>query len=172
MTFHSVWLRPSRGDLQFLETIVRDLALRFDTPVFEPHATLIPDMERSAEELQPLVLSLAIGRKPLDIKIDGITATEAYFRSFYAELEKTPPLMNLKRDTIGISGMDDLASFVPHVSLAYGVHETPEKRVEMKRLSDALSGRSLRFDRMVIVSSSSMTPIDQWIVKNEIYLAG
>ena len=172
MTFHSVWLRPARGDLQFLETIVRDLALRFNTPVFEPHATLIPDMQRSAEELQPLILSLAMGRKPLDVRIEGLAATESYFRSFYAALEKTSPLMDLKRDTISISGMDDLTSFVPHVSLAYGVPDTPEKYDAMKRLSEALSGRSLRFDRMVIVSSSSMTPIDQWIVKNEIYLAG
>ncbi len=35
-----------------------------------------------------------------------------------------------------------------------------------------LVGRSIRFDRMVIVSSSSETPIDQWIVKHEVYLAG
>jgi hypothetical protein len=42
----------------------------------------------------------------------------------------------------------------------------------MQRLAKKLSGRKLRFDRLVIVSSSSETPIDEWHVKHEIQLKG
>lgn len=97
MTFHSIWLRPARDDLKFLESIVAELAGHFASPVFEPHATLVTDMKRSADELLPLVLSLAVGRKPLDILIENVTGTEAYFRFFYATLQKTPALMALKQ---------------------------------------------------------------------------
>ncbi len=172
MTFHSIWLRPALDDFRFLESIVTELAGRFASPLFEPHATLIPDMKRSADELLPLVLSLAAGRKPLDVRIEDVTGTEAYFRSFYAALQKTPALMALKQDTLGISGEKDITTFLPHVSLAYGVAGKASRETEMARLSSSLAGRNLRFDRMVIVSSSSETPIDQWIVKHEIYLAG
>jgi len=172
MTFHSIWLRPALDDFRFLESIVTELAGRFASPLFEPHATLVPDMKRSADELLPLVLSLAAGRKPPDVRIEDVTGTEAYFRSFYAALQKTPALIALKQDTLGISGEKDITTFLPHVSLAYGVADKALRETEMARLSSSLAGRNLRFDRMVIVSSSSETPIDQWIVKHEIYLAG
>ncbi|MBQ0707493.1 MULTISPECIES: 2'-5' RNA ligase family protein [unclassified Ochrobactrum] len=172
MTFHSIWLRPALDDFRFLESIVTELAGRFASPLFEPHATLIPDMKRSADELLQLVLSLAAGRKPLDVRIEDVTGTEAYFRSFYAALQKTPALIALKQDTLGISGEKDITTFLPHVSLAYGVADKALRETEMARLRRSLAGRNLRFDRMVIVSSSSETPIDQWIVKHEIYLAG
>ena len=172
MTFHSIWLCPARDDFRFLESIVADLAGRFASPQFEPHATLVPDMKRSADELLPLVLSLAVGRKPLDILVEDVTGTEAYFRSFYAALQKTPALMALKQDSLGISGEKDISAFLPHVSLAYGVADHALRETEMARLAKTLTGRSIRFDRMMIVSSSSETPIDQWIVRHEIYLAG
>ncbi|MHC5232120.1 haloacid dehalogenase [Brucella sp. LJL56] len=172
MSFHSIWLRPSRDDLKFLESIVTELAGRFASPKFEPHATLVPDMKRSADELLPLVLSLAVGRKPIDVQIEDVTTTKDYFRSFYAALQKTPALMALKQDALGISGEDDASTFLPHVSLAYGVADNALRETEMLRLAQSLTGRRLCFDRMVIVSSSSETPIEQWIVKHEIYLAG
>jgi hypothetical protein len=56
--------------------------------------------------------------------------------------------------------------------LAYGVEDTAQKQMEMQRLAKELSGRKLRFDRLVIVSSSSETPIDEWHVKHEIQLKG
>ncbi|WP_448785372.1 haloacid dehalogenase [Brucella intermedia] len=149
-----------------------DLASGFNSPIFEPHATLVPDMRRSADELLPLVLSLAVGRKPLDVLVDDVAGTEAYFRSFYAALQKTPTLMTLKQDSLDISGEKDISTFLPHVSLAYGVADHGSRDTEMARMARLLVGRSIRFDRMVIVSSSSETPIDQWIVKHEVYLAG
>ncbi len=172
MTFHSIWLRPARDDLRFLESVVTDLASGFNSPIFEPHATLVPDMRRSADELLPLVLSLAVGRKPLDVLVDDVAGTEAYFRSFYAALQKTPTLMTLKQDSLDISGEKDISTFLPHVSLAYGVADHGSRDTEMARMARLLVGRSICFDRMVIVSSSSETPIDQWIVKHEVYLAG
>jgi 2'-5' RNA ligase len=172
MSDHSIWLRPAHDDLVFLEKIVRDLSGLFNSPVFEPHATLVPDMNRSAEELLPQVVSLAIGRKPFELLIEDVTGSEAYFRSFYAALEKAPALMRLKQDSLEISGEASLQSFMPHVSLAYGVEDTTQKQTEMQRLAKKLSGRKLRFDRLVIVSSSSETPIDEWHVKHEIQLKG
>jgi len=172
MSDHSIWLRPAHDDLKFLVEIVRDLSQRFNSPVFEPHATLVPDMNCSAEELLPQVISLAIGRKPIDLLIEDVTGSEAYFRSFYAALEKTPPLMRLKQDSLEISSEASLQSFMPHISLAYGIDDSTLKQTEIQRLAKELSGRKLRFDRLVIVSSSSDTPINEWHVKHEIYLKG
>ena len=104
--------------------------------------------------------------------IEDVTGTEAYFRSFYAKLQKTPALMALKQDSLDISGEKDISTFLPHVSLAYGVADKASRATEIAHLTRSLAGRNLRFDRMVIVSSSSETPIDQWIVKHEVYLAG
>lgn len=172
MSNHSIWLRPAYDDLIFLARIIQDLSQRFDCPVFEPHATLVPDMKRSAEELLPQLMNLAGERKPLELLIENVTGTQAYFRSFYAALEKAPALMQIKQDSLKISDEASLHTFVPHVSLAYGVDDSALKRTELNRLTNELSGRTLRFDRLVIVSSSSDTPINQWHVKHEVYLEG
>ncbi|MFD1198862.1 2'-5' RNA ligase family protein [Brucella gallinifaecis] len=172
MPDHSIWLSPAYDDLVFLKEIIRNLSQRFNTPQFEPHVTLVPDMKCSAEELLPQVIRLAIGRKPLELQIENVTGNESYFRSFYAALEKTPVLMRLKQESLEISRDAGLKSFLPHVSLAYGVEDSEFKQAEMKRLAKELSGRKLRFDHLVIVSSSSHTPIDQWHLKHDIYLKG
>lgn len=172
MSEHSIWLRPAHDDLVLLKKIVQDLSQRFNSPVFEPHLTLVPDMRRSAEELLPQVISLALGCKPLELLIDDVTGSEAYFRSFYAALEKAPAVMRLKRDSLEISNEASLQSFVPHVSLAYGIKDSALKQTEILRLAKELSGRKLRFDCLVIISSSSNTPIDAWHVKHKIYLKG
>ena len=136
MSDHSIWLSPAHDDLIFLETIVRDLSKRFHSPAFEPHATLVPDMNCSAEALLPQVKSLAIGHKPLELTIDDVTGSEAYFRSFYAALEKAPALTRLKQDSLEISGEASLQSFMPHVSLAYGVDDSTIKHLSLIHISE------------------------------------
>lgn len=165
---HSVWLRPTAQDMVWLEAAVKDLSGRFGAPFFEAHATIISDVKMSAEQLLELITPIAAKHAPLALKIESVEQTEAFFRSFYARLDKSAPIMALKADCLAAVNNGTLDEFMPHVSLAYGVDDSDLKRSELQRFDKALAGHTIRFDSMVIVSSSSDTPIEDWVVKYEV----
>jgi len=169
--FHSIWLMPAAADAVLFDGIVRNLAEEFSVPVFQPHLTLVEDMPRSAAELQPLLEATAKGQGELAVRIDAVTGSDLYFRSLYAAFDKQTALMELKRRAIASFGVGDIASFMPHVSLAYGVADGAAKQAVIARLHAELADRMPAFDRVAIVSSSQHTPIEDWNVVAEVAFA-
>jgi len=169
--YHSIWLMPASADAVLFDGIVRNLAGEFSTPVFQPHLTLVEDMPRSPAELQPLLEVAARGQRELAVRIEAVTGSDLYFRSLYAAFDKLSALMELKRRAIASFGVGDIANFLPHVSLAYGVADGADKQAAIARLHMECAGRTVLFDRLAIVSSSQHTPIEDWKIVAEIALA-
>lgn len=164
---HSIWLMPRADDETRFATIVHELAERFDSPIFRPHLTLVEDMPRSCDRLVPLLDELALGEERIVSAIEAVDETPLYFRSLYARFAPVPALMALKRKAVGIFGVGSLDSFVPHISLAYGVSKSADKAASVSLLQAQLAGLEVEFDRVCIVSSSQGTPIDRWEIKAE-----
>jgi 2'-5' RNA ligase len=169
--YHSIWLMPPSDQEEAFAAIVRDLAKRFDSPVFQPHLTLVEDMPRGWEELKPLVDQLVDGMAVFEAPIETVEESELYYRSFYARFPVTPQLKLLKERVVGIFGVGSVETFMPHISLAYGVAESPEKAKAVAALRNELQGMSVTFDRICIVSSSQQTPIEEWRIGYEAYLS-
>jgi 2'-5' RNA ligase len=167
---HSIWVIPAAGDLAALERLVRDLADRFGSPRFQPHLTLVEDMERSVDDLVPLVERIADGIGSFEAKVEEIGAGDFFFRSFYARFGAKGPLLELKRRAIEKVLPGDIAEFMPHISLAYGVEETLAKRDAIAEVENLLLGKPVTFDRVCVVASGKELPIDGWAVRAEIPL--
>lgn len=164
---HSIWLMPAADDAARLERIVEDLAGRFGSPRFQPHLTLVEDMERTVEDLAPLVGQVAEGIEPFDAPVAEIGVSDLFFRSFYARFTAEGPLLELKRRAIDKILPGDIAEFMPHVSLAYGVAETLEKRDAVAEAENLLLGKPVRFDRVCVVASGKELPIESWAIRAE-----
>lgn len=169
--YHSIWLMPPSDQEEAFGAIVRDLAKRFGSPVFQPHLTLVEDMPRSCEELKPLVELVAEGMASFEAPIETVEESELYYRSFYARFPVTPELRALKERAVDLFKVGSVETFMPHISLAYGVAESPEKAKAVADLRGKLQGRSVRFDRVCIVSSSQQTPIEEWRIRYEARLS-
>jgi 2'-5' RNA ligase len=163
--YHSIWLMPISEQEGAFAAIVRDLAKRFNSPAFQPHLTLVEDMPRSCEELKPLVQQVADGMASFEASIESVEESQLYYRSFYARFPVTPQLRMLKERAVGLFKVGSVESFMPHISLAYGVAESPEKAKAIAALQRELQGMSVRFDRVCIVSSSRQTPIEEWQIR-------
>ena len=169
--YHSIWLMPPSEQEEVFAAIVRDLAKRFDSPVFQPHLTLVEDMPRSCEELKLLVEQAAHGMKSFEASVETVEESELYYRSFYVRFPVTPQLKLLKERAISIFGVGRVETFMPHISLAYGVAESPEKAKAVAALRNELQDMSVTFDRVCIVSSSQQTPIEEWRIRYEARLS-
>jgi len=170
--YHSIWLMPCFEHEKMFSEIVQALAKRFDTPVFQPHLTLVEDMPRTCEELKPLLTQVAEGASSFDASVETVEESPLYYRSFYARFPVVAPLRMLKEKAVGLFGVGSVETFMPHISLAYGVEEGAEKSQAITALQSKLAGTSVHFDRVCIVSSSQHTPIDEWAIRCGVSLQG
>ena len=102
LEYHSIWLMPRAEDEKAFATIVSSLAKRFDSPVFQPHLTLVEDMPRTCEELKPLLEHLTEGMASFTASVDTVEESPLYYRSFYARFPVGMPLKALKERAVGL----------------------------------------------------------------------
>ena len=77
------WLSPAAGPREFFLGLIKDLAQRFQAPVFEPHVTLcggeMPE-ERALEILRNLCI-----REPIELEITGVEHSEKYTKTLFVQ---------------------------------------------------------------------------------------
>ena len=168
--YHSIWLMPCSEDEQRFSALVQRLAAQLDSPAFQPHLTLVEDMPRTCEEMEPLLMQLADRAAVFKAEVEGVEESALYYRSFYARFPVVSPLRALKEKAVNLFEVGSLDTFMPHISLAYGVPESPEKAQAIAALQSKLQGMSVTFNRVCIVSSSQHTPIEEWTIRKAIPL--
>jgi 2'-5' RNA ligase len=158
---------PAAQDAAMLQRLVDDFAGRFGFTPFEPHLTLVEDMERSVDDLAPLVGRVAEGIAPFAAEVTGIGVGDLFFRSFYARLAAEGPIRELKQRAIASILPGSIEEFMPHISLAYGVGETLERRSAVAEAENLLLREKIRFDRVCVAASGKEIPIEAWAVRHE-----
>ena len=157
---HSFWLMPAPSDEALLAGIVSELSGRFGTPLFAPHLTLQGDTETTPAVLERAVTTVADTVEAFSEPVTAVEGIESYFRSFYARFAASAPLTTLKRTL----DPEDSTPFMPHVSLLYGAVEPSAKAAAITEIGARLAGRTIRFDRIGIVTSGQDVPIADWRV--------
>ena len=165
---HSTWLMPCADDAQLFSQIVESLSQTFDTPRFEPHLTLLQDRSVAADRLAQFWHGIEAGA-PITTHIADVGSGTAYFRSLYARIADDGRLAMLHGLAVTAFGPEQ-ETFMPHVSLAYGVPESGMKQETRSRLAADLRGRQVRFDCICVVSSGKDVPIADWTVRHRILL--
>lgn len=167
---HSVWLMPCEEDHGMLSAIIADLGRAFGSEPFSPHLTLVEDRLVRLDELTAQIRAVAEGIAPFLAPIADIGTSEAFFRAFYARFEAEGPILELKRRAIHSIAASPLETFMPHVSLAYGVADTPQRRRSREELRRSLAGRRIRFDRICAVYAAQAIAVAEWEVRASVPL--
>lgn len=168
--WHSIWLQPSAPDLERLQMSVSRLSGLLGTPRFIPHLTLVEDMERSAEDLADVLDTHFTGETAFSAPVTGIHGLPQFFRSLYAAFEPAGRLKALKAAAVEAFGTGSVATFMPHISLAYGVTEEQRQTV-LADLQAEFSGHPIRFDAIAVVNSAQSVPIEDWKIVHTLKLA-
>ncbi len=123
----SIWLIPDEKDENELSKIVKNLAYRYNSPIFIPHLTLLGNVVISFDDLKSAVDEVFENKKPFTIKEAKLNQSEQFFKTVFIEFEldenlkKFFELLSIKTDKI------DIETFKPHISLIYKIMSKEEK---------------------------------------------
>lgn len=116
----SLWLMPKEEHYERFTELIKRLAKQYGGPTFLPHVTLLGEFPQSEEETIKLTERLVTGQKPFPITLRQIDYQDFHFRALFIKADLTKPLVNLHEKAKKLFGMEDIPSYMPHLSLLYG----------------------------------------------------
>ena len=123
----SVWLVPQRKEEKELGKIVKDLAQKYNSPIFIPHLTLLGGMMINFDDLKSAVNKVFKEQKPFTIKKTKLNQSEKFFKTVFMELESSYILKNLFTTLSKKTDKSSVENFKPHISLIYKLMPEDEK---------------------------------------------
>ena len=117
---YTFWIMPKGRVYNSFNNLIKKLADENNAPVFEPHITLLGDIELPELEMIKKTQQLVQSQKPFPVTLRQIGYQDFHFRALFVKLEVTDPLQALHNRAKEIFGMQGIPSYMPHLSLLYG----------------------------------------------------
>ncbi|MCF7809145.1 MAG: hypothetical protein K9M49_06125 [Candidatus Marinimicrobia bacterium] len=131
---YSIWLLPDDKSTHLLQGTIDTLSARFHSPVFQPHITLLGQLEGDQLSIMGSFNMLCKGVHPFMLGVRGIAYQNVFFRSMFCELSETGELMALNQLARERYGRETDKAYFPHLSLLYSHKSEAEKQTAVKSL--------------------------------------
>ena len=125
---YALWIKPSGEIFEALFRMIRKLADDLATVVFEPHMTLLANLDGSEQEITRRSDELAGRIKRFRVFLTEPSYRDEYFRCLFMRVEETPSVMSANALAARIFKRPK-EIYEPHVSLVYG--DLPEERKKL-----------------------------------------
>lgn len=159
------WLIPAEPERSYLAALIKELAIRFDAPIFEPHLTLYVTAagnEKPGELLDRLLVEI---KAPV-LSISGINFSDEFTKTVFVQFQPDERLIDLSGKFRRASACRDEYQLNPHLSLIYKTMPS-ETKAELAR-SISLPFKEVRFDSAKAVISpaeiSAREHVEAWRV--------
>jgi len=123
---YSIWILPDEKLQEYLSNIIWEISLKYGSPIFYPHITLLGGFTGNESNLIKNTICLSDRINSLKIIFDGIGYNNDYFFSFYLKVLLSKELKNMYSEAENIFQCTH-DNYAPHLSLAYGLFEKKEK---------------------------------------------
>jgi len=140
---YSLWLMPKGEIYHKFAEVIKKLAKEYHAPVFQPHITLLGEIEQPEDEVIRKAEQLASGQKPFPITLRQIDYQDYHFRALFVKAGVTEPLLNLHEKAKRLFGMENIPPYMPHLSLLYGNY--PED-IKERIISEIGRDQTARFE--------------------------
>jgi 2'-5' RNA ligase len=156
-TYH-LWFKPAGRAYETLAQTIRTLAGQLDTPVFEPHVTLLAYLNGGETEHFQRAGELATRLKPCEVILTEPSFQNDYFQCLYMLVHPTPDVMT---NRVMAEELFDRAQepYMPHLSLVYGSLPESRKRAIIRRLPPDIR-TSFVATTLYLIRADSMAPKD------------
>jgi 2'-5' RNA ligase len=124
----SLWLVPEGEIHRRLAARIGELSRRFGTPPFDPHVTLLPGIEMDDDTARLRTGELAARLGPIRVQLTTAGQEDEYFRSVFIDVDPGPELLEARRLSTRVFGIERAAPFRPHLSLLYGDLKEEQRR--------------------------------------------
>lgn len=118
---YSIWVIPSEPVYSRLKNIIDRLSMEYSGPVFEPHMTILGNIDKDLTVVEQKVKELANSVDKLELSLGPVSFSTTYFQSVFVRVNSTAKLMQLNLDAKKLFDMENTV-FMPHISLLYGDH--------------------------------------------------
>lgn len=135
---YSIWLIPDGKARDILNSIINKFSKKYNSPYFQPHVTLIGEIEESENLIIEKACLLAQELYEFEIKLESYGQTEDYFRSLFLEAHKGRFILEANNKAREIFKVADKQQFLPHLSLIYGNLSNEAKEGMISEIKDSL----------------------------------
>jgi 2'-5' RNA ligase len=151
---YSIWLIPSKQDAKHLNTIIKNLAKKYNAPKFSAHITVYSGIT-SLDDAKSAVQLL--NSPKIRVRKLGIARSEYLWKTLYLRIKKDKKLGAIHK--ILARKLRTKYVFLPHISLIYKKLDDTTKRKIIKTIK---TKNSFVFDAVAIIRSSKN--VHQWKV--------
>lgn len=128
---YSLWLMPAGESYWTLATLINNLSRQFGTPLFEPHVTLLGQLEGDREDVLAKASLLATRLRSFTVRLKAPSFQADYFRSLFFKIERDESLLAARRAAERVFNLPSgEKSYWPHLSLLYG-HLPPRTKEQI-----------------------------------------
>ncbi|MCX8011463.1 MAG: hypothetical protein N3A61_09945 [Ignavibacteria bacterium] len=115
----SIWLIPGDEVYFELQNLITELSLKYSTPNFEPHITLLHGIEDDLDNINKNFILLSKNLSQFQLRFLELKCGEEFFKSIFIEVELNQELTDLYLLGKKLFGQWGNLDFKPHVSLMY-----------------------------------------------------
>jgi 2'-5' RNA ligase len=118
MKFH-VFIIPPEPVLGEIKEIINELARKYNSLKFEPHLTLVANIDQPTEKIIMAVQNAVRGIDRLELTMNPVSFSTTFWQSVLVPVKPTALLMQLNVNIKKSLNMENRL-FMPHLSLLYG----------------------------------------------------
>lgn len=134
MQMYSIWLMTKDKTVcSKFEEIVSKLSKDFGGPIFEPHITLLADIEMDKNEFLKKVELLSKQIKPFTLETMDTSFSTTYFQSVFVYVKATADLMSARLRANEVFDREN-SMYMPHISLLYGDFDMQTREKAMRSI--------------------------------------
>ena len=130
---YSLWLKPTGRAYEVLVRTIRELAHELGAPLFEPHVTLLGQLEGTEQAHVRRCEELAGQLQPFQITLIDPSYRSEYFQCLFMRVQQTPAAMSAHALARRVFHRPE-DTYMPHLSLLYGLFPDRRKREVIDRL--------------------------------------
>ena len=153
-TVIAYWLIPSESAHSFFQTIINDLARRYDAPVFEPHVTIYVGADRP-DATEEALRNAARLFKRTGLKPIGIDQSNEFIKTLVVQFAMSAELRRINDSIHEAANGSSPYKLKPHLSLLYKKLAAASRRQLAASISVPLS--EVAFDTIKAVRCVSPT---------------
>jgi 2'-5' RNA ligase len=138
------WLVPAEPMRTYFADLIREVACRFDGPVFEPHVTIYVTRAQG-ENPETMLQEVLNPRQPYQLAVRGLDYSDKFTKTVFVQFSPDADLARLCEELRRASVSSSDYQLNPHLSLIYKAMDTETKR----RLAASIT---LLFDEVIFDS--------------------
>ncbi len=156
----SIWLRPCAEQADKLAAVINRLSAAHGTPPFPPHVTVIGNGDAAnIADVERLLDEIACDQLPIDLQVDSVEHTTAYYQCVFFVCPATAPLLAVRSACGRALRHKQARPYLPHLSAIYGSLDEAEREAVATDLR-AMMPLNLHLDTLGCVDTSGDDPRD------------